>query len=322
MTREANISSYVGQVLGETFGRFRQFRRRHLLSSEHHICANNIRASEKGIFQRVNLSYGSGSVYSLKVDDSIPEFLTKSADFSYPTCNSDTLARRYCIGLFQRHLQDLYKGEIICTGINVDPYDQVFIADKRSDMWGMVGVEQVVDIFTPETGWISEITPDMIVEHSDYSAMATRDALMSVYSQLYHRINSTERGRNIFAATVATAATVTAAGAVLTLGSNLIGTGIGLAMADAGLYWITQWTQDRQPISIIPLIIGNRPFVVGLDSFRNDSIFVAIRGQLHAAIDNLHEGWRALHLGDYGNDLSISVAQGIGGQSGIGLGSS
>jgi hypothetical protein len=41
------------------------------------------------------------------------------------------------------------------------PYDQVFIYDTYNDMYGPVEVEQVVHIFSSETGFVTVITPDL-----------------------------------------------------------------------------------------------------------------------------------------------------------------
>jgi hypothetical protein len=121
----------VGTILGQTLGRFKPFRRYHLITSKHHLIANNIRASAKGTFNAVSLQY-AGGVYNLKADDSIPDELTRVEMFNYPSCDNETLARRYCIGLLNRHLKDVYKGEILVTGMDVDPYDLCYLHDDRT----------------------------------------------------------------------------------------------------------------------------------------------------------------------------------------------
>ncbi|MFZ2088107.1 MAG: hypothetical protein WAU47_05995 [Desulfobaccales bacterium] len=41
------------------------------------------------------------------------------------------------------------------------PYDQVFLFDSYNDMAGPVEVEQVRNIFSQETGFVTVITPDL-----------------------------------------------------------------------------------------------------------------------------------------------------------------
>lgn len=306
----------AGEYLATTLGRFRPFRRYHLITSDHHILANNIRASQRGTFNAVTLQYGGGNVYTLKADDSIPDELTRVQAFNYPSCDNETLARRYCIGLLNRHLKDVYKGEIIVTGMDIDPYDQCYLHDERLGMYGGFEVEQVVDTFTPETGWITEITPDLITGTNEWSTRGTAEARQAVFGALVQRY----MGMSLPQATVAG---LTATGLTATIG-NAITPGVGFAAAGVmaggaiaawmGGYYIVRWTQDRQPIWVCPLILGERPFFAGLDGFRQDGLFASIRGQLHAQFDQVEEGWRQFHLAGFANDITLGLSRAASGQ--------
>ena len=57
------------------------------------------------------------------------------------------------------------------------PYDQVFLHDSYNDMHGVFEVEQVTHIFSSETGFITCITPDLVVNCNELASMATTDAL-------------------------------------------------------------------------------------------------------------------------------------------------
>jgi hypothetical protein len=298
--------SDVGAYLGRTMGRYRPFRRFHLITSDHHIIANNIRASDKGTFNAVQLKYGGSAYYTMKADDSIPDERTIVGSFEYPSCNSEVMARRYCIGLLMRHLKDIYKGEIIVIGMDIDPLDQIYLHDSRSDMHGPAEVEQVVDTFTPETGWITEITPDLISVANEWSTISTRQAREAVFGALIQRYAGLRMGE-------ATQYAVLAAGlAALGVTSGVLTAGAYLAWC--GGYEIIRWTQDRQPLIVVPLIYGERPFIAGLDGFRQDGVFASLRSRVSAEIDNVEQGWRSLHLSGYLSDITITAAQSVAGQ--------
>jgi hypothetical protein len=327
--RELATNHFLQQTsesIASTLGRFKPFRRYHLLTSDHHILSNNIRASQKGTFNAVNLQYKDGAIYTLKADDSIPDEKTRVASFNYPSCDNETLARRYCIGLLNRHLKDVYKGEIIVTGMDVDPYDMLYIHDDRIGMYGPAEVEQVVDTFTPETGWVTEITPDLITGTNEWSTRSTAEARMAVIGAISHKYLGYRMGATslVGAAAVGVAGGAfaggllgTFAGPAGTIAGGVTGAGVmaaGAAIAWMGGYHVIRWTQDRQPIWVCPLILGERPFFSGLDGFRQDGIFASIRGRIAAEIDKVSEGWRIFHAAGYANDITIGVARALAGQ--------
>lgn len=52
-----------------------------------------------------------------------------------------------------------------------------FIFDEYTDMFGPIEVEQVVHKFSQDTGFITEITPDLVVHVNQLSTMSTSDAM-------------------------------------------------------------------------------------------------------------------------------------------------
>lgn len=313
--------SNAGQYVGRTMGRYRPFRRYHLITSDHHILLNNMRASDLGTFNVAAVKY-NGGIYTLKADDNIPDEKSLVQVFDYEnSVDGETLARRYCIGLLCRHLKDVYKGEIVVTGMDIDPYDVCYIHDDRLGMYGAVEVKQVVDTFTPETGWITEITPDLIVGANEWSTASTllaRQAVLGALSQRYLGYRPTTAGTTAAILRLGGVAATRnienpiAAGAARMLAIPVMAPGALLAWA--GGYYIVRWSQDRQPIWVQPLILGDRPFLAGLDGFRQDGIFSSLRGQLAAEFDALSEGWRAFHLSSYFSDFGINWSQWAAGQ--------
>ncbi len=57
------------------------------------------------------------------------------------------------------------------------PYDQCFLYDSDNDMHGVFEVEQVTHIFSSETGFVTCIVPDLVVQCNELASMATTDAL-------------------------------------------------------------------------------------------------------------------------------------------------
>lgn len=56
-------------------------------------------------------------------------------------------------------LSKMYRGNLICMGRNIKPYDQVQIMDNVNNMYGKVMVERVVQHFSSTTGWTTTIVP-------------------------------------------------------------------------------------------------------------------------------------------------------------------
>jgi hypothetical protein len=57
------------------------------------------------------------------------------------------------------------------------PYDQVYLYDSYNDMYGVFEVEQVTHIFSSETGFVTCIIPDLVVQCNEIASMAMTDAL-------------------------------------------------------------------------------------------------------------------------------------------------
>ena len=56
-------------------------------------------------------------------------------------------------------LSKMYRGNLICLGRNIKPYDQIQIMDNVNNMYGKVMVERVIQHFSATTGWTTTIVP-------------------------------------------------------------------------------------------------------------------------------------------------------------------
>ena len=79
-------------------------------------------------------------------------------------------ARRVALSYLKESLKNIYGGEIIVIGnADIRPHDIVYLADVYERMYGIFEVEQVVHHFTPETGFVTSITPNAFVTVNDPS---------------------------------------------------------------------------------------------------------------------------------------------------------
>lgn len=82
--------------------------------------------------------------------------------------SAETSAKRIALWHLKEGLKDIYQGEITILGdASIRPYDLVYMADTYERMYGFFEVEQVVHHFTPETGFITSITPNACVTIND-----------------------------------------------------------------------------------------------------------------------------------------------------------
>ncbi len=85
------------------------------------------------------------------------------------TGTSDQLsARRVALYHLKNSVKKIYDGEIILLGSpDIRPWDLLYCVDNYTRMFGMVEVAQVIHHFTPETGFITSITPAALVTVND-----------------------------------------------------------------------------------------------------------------------------------------------------------
>ena len=60
-------------------------------------------------------------------------------------------------------IQPMYRGKLLVVGRVIKPYDVVYIRDGFNDMKGYFEVAAVTQMFSVETGWITEIEPHALV---------------------------------------------------------------------------------------------------------------------------------------------------------------
>lgn len=298
--KEKMIKEYQEYLEWQTTGkykRYKSFRNYFFVTSDNHIIANNITASSFGTFNAVDLGYdaltemygkevkfGIYDWLKMKADDNISDRNTRVLLDKYVNCKGSYFARRYAVALLMRSLKDIYKGTLTITGNpKIKPYDVVYLYDTYRDMFGPVEVEQVTHTFSQETGFITEIKPDLMISHNNLTTQCTADAMWGVMTEHYAEAVSIAGG----AAVTGTAAGLATVGGVLGVATG----GVGLSLAVLGGYKLVQWTQERQPLVITPLTLGYKPFIAGLDGYKNDTIYTNFGGLWKSFTKDIEQGW-------------------------------
>lgn len=178
-------------------GRVRPFRNYELVTSMHDIIANRIRCDHRDTFNSVELRYSDGDVdlgefadgsdvdnIIVNADDNIQEHHIRRSIENWPNCSNENMSRRYASQLLANSLKRTYKGELIIVGKpHLKPYDLIYLYDNYADIAGPLEVEEVVHTFSNDTGYITEIVPNMIVTVKEETTTLMADALSTFFDE-------------------------------------------------------------------------------------------------------------------------------------------
>ena len=176
------------------------FRKYHIVSSERDIISNNISVTSRGVFNSIQVAYPesssdwsydgtegySGYQISDKIqadDDIYPEYIKNKV---YTFHNAHTghvkdMPQRYAKALLCKNLEKTYQGKLVILGRNnIKPHDVVFIYDTYSDIYGPVGVREVVQTVDGNGGWITEIIPKLMVFPDNSAGLLQLNALKKI----------------------------------------------------------------------------------------------------------------------------------------------
>lgn len=178
-------------------GRLKSFRDYHIVTSKNNIISNKIKSSVNNLYNAVTIEYVEDTKTTFSGDKNVltagkttkvvrasHRILDKDIRmgfFSQPNCRGSWMADRYAQGLLMRYMKDAYQGELLVLGDwDYKPYDRVLIQDDYLGMYGQIEIEQVVHTISPELGFMTEITPDMVVYGNQIVDMVY-DNYMSAY---------------------------------------------------------------------------------------------------------------------------------------------
>lgn len=204
--QEALLQYYQALIL-----RFEPFRRYHMTTSESDIMMNNISASEYDVANAVAVKYyNPGSeedreqedIALVKMHDAIPDSEIRLKQIDHRNVNGPNLALRYGVGELIYQAKQMYQGSLLLYGNSrIKPWDIVYIMDKYNDMAGPVEVEQVIEKFSFESGYITEIKPNAVAfanEISSFPIMEGLKAVVGAVSAEQDKFYTTFRGNDFF----------------------------------------------------------------------------------------------------------------------------
>lgn len=338
---ETNLSNKTSQERQDWFKRVskqyalnkgivKPFRSYHIATSSMHIIDNSIGHSGHNTFNTVTLQYSkkdpeanekTASVeftnidtFTLLADAGIPDEEKRELFLQFPNCVGYEQAKAYCTSALFQALKEAYKGHLTIIGDpSIKPYDIVYIFDEYTDMYGPIEVEQVVHEFTQETGFVTSITPDLVVHVNQYATLSTSDAMGLMAEHALKSIGMESLGSIMGSSSGSTllgAASSTAVGAGLLGGlggaanlaltplsmmffnssENAIGkSGPTSALGMIGVFifrkLITR-TQLAHPFRFSPLVLDNRPMIGGLPNRYTDGSFIQTIGKWFKETDN------------------------------------
>lgn len=153
-----------------------------------------------------------------------------------------TNASRVARWHLKENLKNIYTGELIILGdAQIRTHDLIYLSDSYEKMYGLFEVEQVVHQFSPETGFITSITPNAIVIINDpakwqFGSITSRQAAaQSLRNSVRQTLSSAAQGNSLIGENGTTSINDFANN----MGSDLLGTvqftgGIGGIVKDFG----------------------------------------------------------------------------------------
>lgn len=290
-------SNTIGAYIGEVSGRYRPFRNHHIFTSDRHILKNNIRTNASRTFNSVHLLYaddesyleaddreeitesiqeikaGGGGIYTAKMNDNLPEWQTRTYEDVFPSCVTSYMAKRYAQGLFLEGVKQSYGGELVVMGEEtIKPYDVVMVQDYVSDMYGPVEVEAVTQIFNRDTGFVSVITPNMLVDINDMWARGITDAvsqsLALTYAIMLREYRSSQHRQD----------------------KTSTGLSFDSILSQLGAFHFVHWSQTASPVVCTPLMYGGKPLTSMYTGEKYSAMFSNIWGEWHQWWEDFNTG--------------------------------
>jgi hypothetical protein len=272
------IESYMKSVLRDfCLGKeqIKPFRSYHLITGEQHILYNNITSSTHNTFNVATLQYSNDEpeadqdngkinfddprTLTLACEVGIPDEDKRELLAEFPNCVGHEMAKRYGLSILAESLKEGYRGNLIIIGNpTIKPYDVVYIHDEYTDMTGPVEVEQVVHKFSQQSGFITEITPDMCIQINQHSTMACQDAMGLVAE---HYLGISKQGYDVITSGIAGPFDT-----ILLHPTKMLGTFI----------WRKFLTKSQlaHPFRFSPLLKGGKPMLGGFPSKIIDNGFI------------------------------------------------
>jgi hypothetical protein len=250
----------------------------HFKDSFHHIVANSITASSQYMHNKVTVEFGNEKMMledylehncsnfervSAQVDDDLwPESVREKIVQERNACTT-ILAWQYALSNLWEEMRKMYAGQLTLLGdASIKPYDIVMMSDYFTDMYGPFEVEQVVHHFSPDTGFVTTIIPNLICHFNNQlqeGSLTIAGVYMDNLTARIERIRSASSFYGVLGA---------------------LGTSIGNTAANVNFFLSGLTVDRREPISFTPLMYAGRPYIAGVEGMLKTSIYEAINGNI------------------------------------------
>jgi hypothetical protein len=91
------------------------------------------------------------------------------------------MALRYGVGSLLYEMKQAYTGELLMLGDpRIKPWDIIILVDAYNDMVGPVEVEQVIERISFETGYITEVKPNMVCFANEVSSFPILEGVKAI----------------------------------------------------------------------------------------------------------------------------------------------
>ena len=72
------------------------------------------------------------------------------------------------VSILMDSVKDMYQGHLVILGDpSIKPYDRAYLADDQIDMYGLIDVKEVTQHFSYESGFITTVSPDLVLSAID-----------------------------------------------------------------------------------------------------------------------------------------------------------
>ncbi len=184
----------------------------------------------KGVFENWNSTNGFETD-----DEDANAYNSLTFDKQNPSWNKLPAFYKVAVSLLQREVEKMYRGTLQVVGYpHIEPFDIIHLDDQMNNMLGTVEVEEVIQTFNPQQGFITTITPNLITYDRNPIRMAEINMINDILAtgnNLRAARKRTAYGKSLAWGLASAASTVTAVGAAGTMG-----TVIGALGAVTGVY--------------------------------------------------------------------------------------
>ena len=242
----------------------------------------------------------------------------------------DVIRAGYAQSFLSEELEKMYGGEILLRGYpEIEPNDVLAINDPALCMKGPIVVDKVIHSFHPDEGFITIVTPSLLVNNNEVCQASILNTYMYAADKVL--IGAWDKFTNnpISPGGLAVGAGVVGAGeAAIAIGSGLIsGTFLwpvaalgALAMSTYGINYFMSEAKNALPMFCTPLTRYGKVWAAGIEGFRTltltDIYKDRIKNFTASEFWPLIESWRTL-AGATQVGIGAVTLNSIGGNSGL-----